>query len=152
MMITCQRSIFQSLNGHRKNKFVLPPHPPFLPPHPPTLPQCIKHQTWQYRIAENFRGRKLSWIGEKYVFHGENFCGLLAFAAPKDPTPQILRRKLSRIATKLWNSQSFLPQKFPAIRYLPWPSSPPATYRKSSSELTKDSELKRKHIWLFETC
>ena len=39
-----------------------------------------------YRIAENFRGRKLSQIGEKYDFRGENLCGLLASAAPKDTT------------------------------------------------------------------
>ena len=30
---------------------------------------------------------KLSWIGEKYDFCGENFRGLLASAAPKDATP-----------------------------------------------------------------
>ena len=35
-----------------------------------------------YRIAGNFRGRKLSRIGEKYDFRG-----LLAFAMPKDTTP-----------------------------------------------------------------
>ena len=40
-----------------------------------------------YRLAENFRGRKVSRIGEKYNFHGENFCGLLTFAVPKDTTP-----------------------------------------------------------------
>ena len=40
-----------------------------------------------YRIAENFRGRKLSRIGEKYDFRGENFHGLLASAVPKDATP-----------------------------------------------------------------
>ena len=40
-----------------------------------------------YRIAGNFRGRKLSQIGEKYNFRGENFRGLLTFATPKDATP-----------------------------------------------------------------
>ena len=45
-----------------------------------------------YRIAENFR---------KYDFRGENFRGLLTFAAPKDATPQIAQRKLLHIATKL---------------------------------------------------
>ena len=39
------------------------------------LQQCMQPK---YRIAENFRGRKLSWIGEKYDFQR-----LLAFAAPK---------------------------------------------------------------------
>ena len=42
------------------------------------LQQCMQPK---YRIAENFRGRKLSWIGEKYDFQR-----LLAFAAPKDIT------------------------------------------------------------------
>ena len=40
--------------------------------------------TFKYCIAGNFRGRKLSQIGEKYDFHGENFHGLLTFAASKD--------------------------------------------------------------------
>ena len=40
-----------------------------------------------YRIAGNFRGRKLPQIGEKYDFCGENFRGLLACAALKDVTP-----------------------------------------------------------------
>ena len=51
----------------------------------------------KYRILENFRAIKLSRIGEKYNFCGENFCRLLTFAAPKDATPQILWRKLSHI-------------------------------------------------------
>ena len=40
-----------------------------------------------YRIAGNFRGRKLSRIGEKYDFRGENFRGLLACVALKDAAP-----------------------------------------------------------------
>ena len=63
------------------------------------------------RIAGNFRERKLLRIGEKYDFRGENFRRLLTFAAPKVPHPQILRRKLSRIATKLRNSRKFSPSK-----------------------------------------
>ena len=48
-------------------------------------------------------------IGEKY-----NFRGLLAFAVPKDAMPQILRRKLSCIATKPLNSQKvFSLKSFP---------------------------------------
>ena len=47
-----------------------------------------------YCIAENFQGRKLSRIGEKYNFREENFCGLLAFASPpKDATPQNFTEK-----------------------------------------------------------
>ena len=57
-------------------------------------------QKLDYRIAGNFQERKHSRIGEKYDFHGENFHGLLACAAPKNATPQISRRKLLRIATK----------------------------------------------------
>ena len=51
-------------------------------------------------FSGNFCGRKLSRIGEKYIFRGENFRGLLAFAAPMDATAQISQRKLSHIATK----------------------------------------------------
>ena len=53
---------------------------------------------------------KTSWIGEKYDFRKENVRGLITFAAPKDatPPPQILRRKLSRIATK---RRKFSPSK-----------------------------------------
>ena len=36
----------------------------------------------------NFQGRKLSRIGEKYDFHGENFRRLFAFATPKNTMPQ----------------------------------------------------------------
>ena len=61
-----------------------------------------------YRIAGNFRERKLSQICEKYDFRWENFRGLLAFAVQKDATPQISQRKLSCIATKL---RKFYPSK-----------------------------------------
>ena len=54
-----------------------------------------------YCIVGNFQQSKLLQICEKYDFRGENFCGLLAFALPKDATPQILWRKLSHIGTKL---------------------------------------------------
>ena len=64
----------------------------------------------KYRIAGNFRGRKCLRIG-KIQYCGENFCKLLAFAAPKVPHPKILQRKLSRIATKLWNLRKFSPSK-----------------------------------------
>ena len=71
---------------------------------------CVLQRTC-YHIVGNFRGRKLSQIGEKYNFHGENFRRLLAFAVPKDATPQILQRKLSHIATNPQNSQKFSPSK-----------------------------------------
>ena len=47
-----------------------------------------------YCRAGNSRGRKLSRIGKKYDFRGENFRGLLPFAVPWMHCPQILRRKL----------------------------------------------------------
>ena len=57
-----------------------------------------------YRIAGNFQGRKLSRIGEKHDFRGENFP---AFTAPKDTTlPNFTEKK---IATKLQICESFLP-------------------------------------------
>ena len=48
-------------------------------------------------------------IGEKYDICRENFHGLVAFAAPKDSTPQNLWRKLSQIATfaKVFSLESF---------------------------------------------
>ena len=56
-----------------------------------------------YRIAGNFRGRKLSRIGEKYD------CSLLL--CQRTPHPPILWRKLSQITTKPRNSQKFSPSK-----------------------------------------
>ena len=52
------------------------------------------------RIAGNFRGRKLSRIGENTIFAEKTFADCSLFAAPKDATPQISQRKVSRIATK----------------------------------------------------
>ena len=69
------------------------------------------HISTYYHIVGNFQGRKLSLICEKYDFRGENFRRLLAFAVPKDATPQISWRKLSHIATKLRNSRKFSPSK-----------------------------------------
>ena len=50
-------------------------------------------------------------IGEKYDFHRENFCELLAFAMSKDTTPPNFVEKVSLIATKPGNSQNFSPLK-----------------------------------------
>ena len=57
----------------------------------------------KYHIAGNFRGRKLSWIGEKYDFCRENFRGLLACAVPKDRVyhaPKFCRENLRKKPTK----------------------------------------------------
>ena len=63
-------------------------------------------------IAENFQGRNISWIEDKYDFRKENFRGLLTFAAPKDTTSLNFQwRKLSRIATKPLNLWKFSPSK-----------------------------------------
>jgi len=81
--------------------------------HPSLIPRllCSTPDGMGMRPHNNFRGRKLLQIGEKYDFHRENFRGLLAFAAPRTPLPQISRRKLSRIATKPRNSCKFSPSK-----------------------------------------
>ena len=60
---------------------------------------CLVNDTY-YRIVVNFWGRKLSQIG----FCRKNFGGLLAFATPKDITPQISQ-------TKPQNSWKFSPSK-----------------------------------------
>ena len=72
-----------------------------------------------YRIAGNFRGRKLSRIGEKYNFRGENFRGLLAFTMPKDTTlPNFTEKTFANNHKTAKFCESFHPQKFPAIRYI----------------------------------
>ena len=45
------------------------------------------------------------------IFHGENYCGLLACTVPRTPCPHISQRKLLRIGTKSQNSQKFSPLK-----------------------------------------
>ena len=62
-------------------------------------------------MAGNFRGRKLSRIGKKYDFCGENFHRLLACAVLKDPTPPNFTEKISWIATKPQNLRKFFPSK-----------------------------------------
>ena len=63
-------------------------------------------------IAGNFRGRKLSCIGKKYDFCGENFHGLLPSAAPTYYGENFCEQSHnSKIC------ESFLLQKFPAVQY-----------------------------------
>ena len=52
------------------------------------------------------------------IFVAKTFTDCLLLLCQMTPHPQILRRKLLRIATKLQIHQSFLPQKFPAVRYV----------------------------------
>ena len=78
----------------------------------------------KYHIAGNFRGRKLSRIGKKYDFRRQNFRRLLTLLPQRTPHPQILQRKLLRIATKLRNSwKVFSLESFPVygiIAIPPW--------------------------------
>ena len=69
----------------------------------------------EYRIAGNFRGRKLLQTGEKYDFHRENFRRLLACAMPKDATPPNFVEK-NFTATKPGNLRRFSPLK--VCRYM----------------------------------
>ena len=61
------------------------------------------HISTTYRIAGNFQGRKLSWISEKYDFHG-----LLTFAVPKDT---MLPNFTEKTFAKLRNSRKYSPSK-----------------------------------------
>jgi len=80
----------------------------------------------------NFRGRKLSRIGEnidniypygmyylwwKIRFSRRKLLRIAACAAPKYATPQIWRRKLLRIPQNRKICESFLLWKYPAIQY-----------------------------------
>ena len=56
--------------------------------------QYIWTVSFRYHMAGNFRGRKLSQIGKKYDFCGENFHRLLACAVLKDPTPPNFMEKI----------------------------------------------------------
>ena len=69
----------------------------------------------KYRIAGNFRGRKLSRIGGKYDFRRENFCRLLTCAAPKDAMSPNFTEKTFVNNHKTSKFVSFLPRKFPTI-------------------------------------
>ena len=69
-----------------------------------------------YRIAGNFRGRKLSRIGEKDDFRGENFRGLLPFSAPTDAMPNFVEKSFANIATKPRYSRRLSPPKASCYR------------------------------------
>ena len=56
---------------------------------------------------------KLSPIGGKQVFCWEDICRLLASAAKRHHTPQILWRNFSQIATIPWNLWKFFHSSFP---------------------------------------
>ena len=72
-----------------------------------------------YRIAGNFRGRKLSRIGRKGAFRGEKLSrnvktGHIMGVACLEVRGENFRGWLKNREIR----ESFLPQKFPAIRYI----------------------------------
>ena len=68
----------------------------------------------KYRIAEDFQRRKLSQIGEKNIFHRENFHRLLAFAAQKDDaTPPNFTEKTFMNSHKAVKFEVFSLKSFP---------------------------------------
>ena len=69
------------------------------------LDSTLQWPTCTIVIEGNFRGRKLSWIGD---FGGENY---LLMLCQRRPLPQILQRKLLWMATKLWNLRKCSPSK-----------------------------------------
>ena len=73
----------------------------------------MSHISFPYRIAGKFQGRKLPRIGEKYDFRGEKFEDCSLSPHQQMPRPQILRRKLSRIAINCKICKSFSLKSFP---------------------------------------
>ena len=65
-----------------------------------------------YRIVENFRE-----LVKNMIFAKRKLSQIARFCSTKGTTPPILWRKLSWIATKPQIHESFLPRKFPAIRF-----------------------------------
>ena len=72
---------------------------------------CTSDTPWLLPYSGKLSREKTFVDWWKYDFRGENFRRLLAFAVPKDATPQISQRKFSRIATKPKKSRKFSPSK-----------------------------------------
>ena len=73
-----------------------------------------------YRIVGNFRGRKLSRIGRKGAFRRENFRGILNTKIGRIVGVACLEFRGENFRGWLKNREiheSFLPRRFPAIRY-----------------------------------
>ena len=84
------------------------------------FPWSSCRQLGGYRIAVNFRGRKLSQIGEKYmIFAEKTFTNCSLLPRQRTPRPQISRRKLLQLATKLRNSRTFSLSKVSHYTILP---------------------------------
>ena len=69
------------------------------------------YRRFGYHIAGNFRVKKLLQIGENTIFAEKTFVDCSLLSCRRTTTPQISRRKLSRIATKLRNLRKFSPSK-----------------------------------------
>ena len=69
---------------------------------------------WQ----ETFEGENFCELVKNVIFTEKTFVDCSLLPHQRTPLPQILQRKLSRIATKPQNLQKFLPRKFLIIRYL----------------------------------
>ena len=62
---------------------------------PDTWPGYEASEEDMYRIAENFRRRKLSRIGENTIFAEKTFADCSLLLCQRMPRPKILQRKLS---------------------------------------------------------
>ena len=71
-----------------------------------------------YHIAVNFWGRKLSQIRRKWEFHGENFHGLFETHKWVRHAPKFHGENFHGWLSNFEIRKSFLPRKFPAIRYI----------------------------------
>ena len=69
-----------------------------------------------YRIAGNFRGRKLSRIGRKAAFRGENFRGMLTGCIMGVACLEFRGENFRGWLKNHEIHESFLPRKFRAIR------------------------------------
>ena len=67
---------------------------------------------------ETFKGENFRKLVKNMIFAEKTFADFSLVPRQRMPHSQILWRELLQIATKLQNLQSFLPHKFPAIRYV----------------------------------
>ena len=89
---------------------------------PTILEKCLQHieahgKYTAYCIAGSFRGGKLSQVGEKYDFRGENFRGLLfLFHAKGCHAPKFCGENFHEYPQNLEIRESFLLRKFSTIQ------------------------------------
>ena len=100
-MVLCSKQDKNSVNWGPNSTIYHPVFFYLLASYPGSFFACEKQKWawgWSYRIVGNFRGRKLLRIGKKKKIFTEklsqrNFHRLLAFATPKDTTPQNFAEK-----------------------------------------------------------